>query len=281
MAGLLRILFATDFASAATLAGADAALLSRVYSVPVDVVHVHPAPARTRASEEARDTRTRQHLAECTQALLEAGARLGEQRVTHGSAAEALLHSAEALDSSLIVLGAGSRPHGTGATAETVARFARQPVWISRPRREPGLTRVLVAVDRSPASREALSFAADLCDRTAATLTVAHVLEHPDFTPGRDTKSGELAEMETRAVTELSEFLTGMERTELRAALRYDWGRPHEVLQSIAVEEKCDLLVIGRAGLGGLRRVFLGGTAERLLRAAPCSLLLTSPAGLS
>ena len=275
MAGLLRILLATDFGRAAALARADAALLCRLYQVPVDVVHVHASEPRTRASEAARDARTREHLAECREALLADGARLGEERSTRGSAAEAVLHTAEALDSSVIVLGAGDRAHDTGATAETVARFARQPVWISRPRSEPGLARVLAAVDCSPASREALSFARALCDLCAGTLTIAHVLEHPDFVAGADTSAGELSEHAARAKAALLDFVT----PELGPTVRYEWGRPHEVLDRIARQEKSDLLVMGRAGLGGLRRVFLGGTAERLLRAATCSLLLTSPAG--
>lgn len=282
MAGLLRILLATDFGNAAALARGDAALLSRTHSVPVDVVHVHASVPRTKLSAEVRDARTQAHLNECREALLREGAQIGELRVSSGSAAETVLHTAEALDSSLIVIGAGDRAHGeqgTGATAETVARFARQPVWISRPRREPGLAKVLVAVDRSEASREALGFAADLCERLAATLVIVHVLEHPDWSPGADTKRGELAEHEERSVAALADFLTSAERSELSAAVRHEWGRPSEVLQRLARDEKSDLLVVGRTGLGGLRRVFLGGTAERLLRSTPCALLLTSPAG--
>jgi nucleotide-binding universal stress UspA family protein len=34
---------------------------------------------------------------------------------------------------------------------------------------------------------------------------------------------------------------------------------------------------MGRVGAGGLRKVLLGMTAERLLRKLPCGLLLTSP----
>ena len=76
----------------------------------------------TEPSARARDERTHLHFAECREALTRAGALVGEERLTQGSAAEALLHSAEALDSSLIVIGAGDRAQGepgTGATALT------------------------------------------------------------------------------------------------------------------------------------------------------------------
>lgn len=284
MAGFLRVLLATDFGKAAELARADAAMLARAYRVPVDLVHVQASHPRTATSAAALEARTRQHLNECRRALLEADAKVGDERVALGSAAEAVLHTAEALDSSLIVIGAGDHPHGepgTGPTAETIARFARQPVWISRARREPGLARVMVAVDCSDASREALLFASDFCERFSATPTVVHVLEHLDFSPGADTSNGELGAHAATTAAALSEFVERAHRPNLAGALRTAWGEPAGVLRALALEEKTDLLIVGRTGLGGLRRVFLGGTAERLLRSAPCSLLLTSPAGPS
>lgn len=277
MAGLLRILLATDFGEAAELARADAAMLSRAYSVPVDVVHVRPPYPRATTGSEAGDARTGRELAEWRAALLAAGASAGEDRVTQGSAAEAVIHTAEALDSSLIVIGAGDRAAGglgTGATAETVGRFARQPVWISRARREPGLARVMVAVDRSAASREALIFASDFCERFAATPTVVHVVEAESSA----SPTASAAELRARA-DEIDEFVSSTGCSNLMGALRTASGRADEVLRALASEEKTDLLVLGRTGLAGLRRVFLGGTAERLLRSVPCSLLLTSPAG--
>ena len=274
MAGLLRILLATDFGKAAELARFDSAMLSRAYSVPVDVVHVHPPYPRTSSDDDAR---SRRELAVWREALLAAGASVGEERVTQGSAAEALIHTAEALDSSLIVIGAGDRASGdagTGATAATVGRFARQPVWISRPRREPGLARVMVAVDRSAASREALVFASDFCDRFSATPTVVHVVEEPMLTARPD----ERADLDAR-LEQVNEFVESTCCSNLLGSLRSASGRADEALRQLAAKEGTDLLILGRTGLAGLRRVFLGGTAERLLRSAPCSLLLTSPAG--
>jgi nucleotide-binding universal stress UspA family protein len=282
MAGLVRILLATDFGASASVATSDAALLSRLYGAPVDVVHVHPAVPRSATSIARRDQLTERRLSECRQALVEHGARAGETRVSEGSAAEALLHAAEALDSTLIVLGAGNRGGPdplTGATAETVARFARQAVWLARPRGQPGLARALIAVDRSPASREALSFGLDLCDRSVATPTIAHVLEHADWEPGRDTSAGVLAAHQARADDELQAFLRSASPADTAGLVRLEWGAPTDVLRRLAREEKSDVVIVGRTGLGGLRRVFLGGTAERLLRSLPSSLLLTSPAG--
>lgn len=274
------MLLATDFGRAAVLAQADAAMLSRAYGAPVDVVHVLAAAARTHAGAETRRALARKWLEECRARLLEAGARFGELRTAEGSAAEAVLHVAEALDSSLIVLGAGdraSRAFGTGATAETIARFARPPVWVSRPRREPGLARVCVALDGSPASREALRFATDLCDRLAATLSLVHALEHHEHEGNATT--AELAEQQGAASRELTRFVETAGHPSLASSIRYEPGRASEVLARVAREEQADLLVVGRTGTGALRRVFLGGTAERLLRSAPAALLLTSPAG--
>ena len=45
-----------------------------------------------------------------------------------------------------------------------------------------------------------------------------------------------------------------------------------EILK-LAVEERCDLIVIGTHGRGGLSRFFLGSVADRIVRLAPCPVM--------
>ena len=64
----------------------------------------------------------------------------------------------------------------------------------------------------------------------------------------------------------------------VQAATRVVEGEPVEAIRK-AVEYGVDLLVVGSRGWGPVRRVLLGSASTRLLRVAPCPVLVT-PRGL-
>ncbi|MEO1269755.1 MAG: universal stress protein [Myxococcota bacterium] len=50
-------------------------------------------------------------------------------------------------------------------------------------------------------------------------------------------------------------------------------GVPHEAIIARATEGPCDLIIMGTHGRTGWRHMFMGSTAERVLREAPCPVL--------
>lgn len=56
-------------------------------------------------------------------------------------------------------------------------------------------------------------------------------------------------------------------------------GDPGEKLLEIAAREDCDLIVTGMAQQGTLERMFLGSTITRLVRGAPCPVLVVQDRG--
>ncbi len=54
-------------------------------------------------------------------------------------------------------------------------------------------------------------------------------------------------------------------------------GLPHESLRKAAVEHAADLVVMGAIARRGLKRLFIGSTAERVLDRLPCDLLIIKP----
>jgi nucleotide-binding universal stress UspA family protein/nitrite reductase/ring-hydroxylating ferredoxin subunit len=56
--------------------------------------------------------------------------------------------------------------------------------------------------------------------------------------------------------------------TELRA------GEPGETLAQVAAEARADLIAVGDVGMGKVRRLRLGGVAERAAHSAPCDVLI-------
>src|SRR5215831_10429140 len=52
------------------------------------------------------------------------------------------------------------------------------------------------------------------------------------------------------------------------------WGNPAAAICRIAQERKIDLIVMSTHGRTGLAHLFLGSVAERVVRHAPCSVLI-------
>ena len=78
---------------------------------------------------------------------------------------------------------------------------------------------------------------------------------------------------------ELKAYLASLEeRFEgLKAVSRVYAGKPRDVLIQVAVEEKCELIVMASHGRSGVSRWLLGSVAESVLRTAPCPILLVRP----
>jgi nucleotide-binding universal stress UspA family protein len=54
-------------------------------------------------------------------------------------------------------------------------------------------------------------------------------------------------------------------------------GHPTEVICQIATEEDTDLIVMATHGRSALKRVLLGSIVERVVRLAPCSVMVVKP----
>jgi universal stress protein E len=56
-------------------------------------------------------------------------------------------------------------------------------------------------------------------------------------------------------------------------------GAPHECLQQVALDRAADFLVMGAVSRRGLKKLFIGSTAERTLDRLPCDLVIIKPEG--
>jgi universal stress protein E len=54
-------------------------------------------------------------------------------------------------------------------------------------------------------------------------------------------------------------------------------GLAHECLQQAAKEHAADFVVMGAIARRGLKRLFIGSTAERVLDRLPCDLVIIKP----
>jgi len=185
----------------------------------------------------------------------------------------------------LVVL--GSHAHSRlaqiflGDVAERVVRHAHCPVLVARPH---GVTRrILVGTDLSRGAREAVALAAEHARRTRARLTIACSIERQmDLVRGMTSMGAahgfvqsEYEEVSGEARKQLAEQLrsVGAEgETEV-----FDGSAAPAIVRA-AAELDADLVVIGATGATGFKRAQLGRIAEKIVRAAPCSVLVVRAA---
>lgn len=159
---------------------------------------------------------------------------------------------------------ASPRPASAGATK-------------TRTRSRLTLETILVPVDFSPASLYSIEWAKFIAKRTKANI---HLVNVHDFgypvtnalTPpviGSEKEIKEHLHRDLQAVA-LSQKLP-------QAGFQIRTGRPYTQICEVASEIQADLIVLATHGRTGWERAFLGSTAERVIRHAPCPVLVARP----
>ncbi|MSP58747.1 MAG: universal stress protein [Myxococcales bacterium] len=139
------------------------------------------------------------------------------------------------------------------------------------------IQRILCPIDFSATSREAMSAAADLAKQLHASLTLFHVYQTPGYTlpDGAVFPSPTvLNDLFERIDRMLAAWKVDAERLgAARVDTATDQGIPWHEIVLRASEGDHDLIVIGTHGHTGLKHLFLGSVAERVVRRAPCPVL--------
>jgi len=134
------------------------------------------------------------------------------------------------------------------------------------------ITRVLVGIDFSEASKLALDRAQGWAQKLGVPLTAMHVLQPPaPMLPEAQIALPDptwLRSMESHATEQLAKFVQGVPG----AVAIVKWGSPAEELVSEATPD-C-LLVVAQVGHSGIERLLFGSTAARVVKHAPCDVLV-------
>jgi universal stress protein A len=135
------------------------------------------------------------------------------------------------------------------------------------------LRRILVPIDFSKNARQALRYAIPLAAQFDARVTLLHVVE-PVVYPTEMAivvMNQKLAlNASRRHLAELGQKLVP---EKLRGKMIVRGGQPYFEITEVARETKADLIVLTTHGYTGIKRVLMGGTAERIVRHAPCPVL--------
>jgi len=142
---------------------------------------------------------------------------------------------------------------------------------------------IVVPLDGSAFSLQALPAAVGLAARARAAVHLLHVHEppvSPAALPGEPVLESQLASTLVAEMDRYLRDLAGRIRVrrglEVSATIRH--GRVAEVIAGYAREVGADLIVLTTHGRGGLSRLWLGSIADELLRIADVPLLAVRPA---
>jgi nucleotide-binding universal stress UspA family protein len=201
-----------------------------------------------------------------------------EYREAEGPAGPAVCEEATRLDADLVVMtthgrgGAGRLWHGS--VADYVVRHLTVPVLLVHPDHaktrsaDSAFRGILVALDLSEDSEAILEPVEELARITHAPVTLIHVVMEPVLEVWKDPEAprrlDRIAErLRERGVVVFTRVTSGIDAAlTLRDALR---------------ESRFDLLAMTTHGAGGLRRLWMGSVADKVVRSASKPVLILRP----
>jgi nucleotide-binding universal stress UspA family protein len=145
------------------------------------------------------------------------------------------------------------------------------------------LSRILVPIDFSEHSKKALEYAIPFARQFKASLDLLYVVEptiYPaDFSFGQVGFPNVEEELRTRGHHELQQLITRMIGGRVKARATVRTGKAFFEIDQYAQDEAIDLIIIATHGHTGIEHVLFGSTAEKVIRHAPCPVLVIPAAG--
>lgn len=189
----------------------------------------------------------------------------------------------------LIVMRSRRRPHRAallGSTAESVSRSAPCPVLVMHNDEREFITdalkvdlrRVLVAYDFSDYSELALRYGLSIAQENQAELHLLHVL------PARTVSEPEIAWYPVKgesayhtAARRLQRVVPADVHLWCSVTTAVSEGNPYREILNYAEKNEIDLISVGAHGAGFGMRALFGSNVDRVLRQAPCPVLVARP----
>lgn len=295
MTGLFRILAATDLSEPARHAVERGVRLASQSGASLTVMHVvsRGAMDSLRRLLGAESAPIEQHILDAARVALETlaaepsapGRAAVETCLATGVAAEEIAGRADELQASLLVVGARGegfmRQALFGTTSERLVRRTRLPVLVVRRSPRQDYRRVLVAIDFSEASLAALRCAQLVAP--VAEFVLLHAFELPF--EGRLHLAGvtdqAVAQYRRRAQAEalarLREVAVAAGLAAGSVDLRVIHGQPTRVILEEEQARACDLVVVGKRGLGLVEELLLGSATKHVLAEGTVDVLVAGP----
>ena len=138
------------------------------------------------------------------------------------------------------------------------------------------LKNILCPVDHSDCSKEALKYAVSFAMKDNSKLYLLHVIDIRAFDESIDTMTPQIPDNETlkQLKTKLLDCIPEEIRDDMDVEALVVQGIPFAEIISTAREKEIDMIVIGSHGRTGIAHMMLGSVSEKVVRKAPCPVLI-------
>jgi nucleotide-binding universal stress UspA family protein len=295
-----NVLLPIDFSKISTQTIETAKRLAHRFGASIHLVHVHhwqypgdfmgplmPVGKVRISFEQQRRERLAEELKMVAQAH---GLSPGRIHPLEGASAfHEICRLAEEIPADLIIMPThgytGLRHVLLGSTAERVVQHSPCPVLIVREKKQRSKTgrglsisTILVPVDFSNCSRQGLQYAIGFANEFAARMILLHAtylgyMYSSEGTaiydiPGLQEAARENAELQMRKLVRTVNFGSAKFETV------FTESSPVLDICAFAKDHTVDLIITSTHGLTGLEHVLIGSIAEKVVRHAPCSVLV-------
>lgn len=145
------------------------------------------------------------------------------------------------------------------------------------------MKKILVPVDFSKPAINAADVAADIARKSGAQLILLHVIEEisgSSINVEGETGTGEpwedkvfTVKLIDKAKKQMAKFLEDPRFEGVRTKAELRMGTPYHGMNSIIVDRKVDLVVMGTSGKTDLENMIIGSNTEKVVRTAHCPVL--------
>jgi universal stress protein A len=137
--------------------------------------------------------------------------------------------------------------------------------------------RILVPIDFSDTSKQAFQYALRFAEQFACEIVLLHVVEPESVIAGTPLAIEVFAQPEddtTAAEAELATLVVSSRSCQNSVISEVRTGHAPNEINKVAKDLDVDLIVIATHGYTSWRHLCIGSTAERVVRTAPCPVLV-------
>lgn len=303
MIGLKKILLPTDFSRCADQAMTHAWRLAKKYGAELHMLHaivLHEDDPHNVAHHFPDIDEIHGRIKKSASAQMDSNidAHSGEVKVVKAqergiAPATVIMDYAKKQDIDLIVMGThgrrGFEHFLLGSVAEEVVRMASCPVLTIREQEQPqkpeAIERILVPVDFSDPSKQALRYALELANTYQVKLQLLHVVEetiHPAFyVTGKSSIFEFIPDIKDKSRESLEQMVKEIGGDDIEADFFVVEGRAARDITNFAKKNDIDFIVISTHGLTGIEHLLVGSVAEKVVRMASCPVFTVKTYGKS
>lgn len=287
------ILATTDFSAPARHAVDRAARLAHETGSPLSVLHVAPGEALAElrqwlgaghASEKQLAEADRQQLQQLVDAVGSARHIHAKPLQATGSVLDEIRREADALDAALLVVGARGagflRRLVLGSTSERLLRRTTRPVLVVRQTPHEPYRRVLLALDFSPWSAQAVAVARRVAPHARYVLFTAYEVPFGDKLRYAGVDEATIEHYRVQARAEATRRVRALAQQAGLAPDRWDpcvvEGEASQRILEQEQERDCDLVVLGKHGQSATEDLLLGSVTKHVLAEGSTDVLVST-----